>query len=384
MRKIAVITGIRSEYDILYSVMKAIDEHPALELNVIVTGAHLSEAYGYSIKEIEKDGFPIAEKIESLLNADTLSSRIKSGAIQLLGLIQALDRIKPQMIVILGDREEAIMSALAGVYMNIPVAHLCGGDKVWGNVDDTIRHAVTKLSHIHFPTTQENAERIIKMGEEKWRVHSVGNPGLDRLMTTEYISREKLSEKLGFDVTSGPVILLIQHPLSSEMEMAGEQMRITMEAIKEMKIKTLVGYPNSDAGGQKIIDVINEYAEKLPFVKPYINLSRTEFVNLLRIADVLIGNSSCGILEAPLLKLPVINVGNRQKNRQHAENVIFVPHDKRVIIKAVQAVLNDEGFIEKVKNCVNPYGDGHSGERIARILVEINLDKSLINKDITY
>ena len=157
MRKIAVITGIRSEYDILYSVMKAIDEHPALELNVIVTGAHLSEAYGYSIKEIEKDGFPIAEKIESLLNADTLSSRIKSGAIQLLGLIQALDRIKPQMIVILGDREEAIMSALAGVYMNIPVAHLCGGDKVWGNVDDTIRHAVTKLSHIHFPTTEENA-----------------------------------------------------------------------------------------------------------------------------------------------------------------------------------------------------------------------------------
>lgn len=384
MRKICIITGSRSEYDILYSVMKAVDKHPQLELHLIVTGVHTSELFGNTIKEIEKDGFPISEKINSFIDAEALSSRIKSAAVQLLGLIPAIEKIKPDILIALGDREEAVTISLVGVYMNIPVAHLGGGDKVWGNVDDTVRHAVTKLAHLHFPATEENAQRIIRMGEEPWRVSCVGNAGLDRLLTVPVISREDLSKRLCFDIKKGPVILLIQHPLSSEFEEASQQIGITMEAIKELKIKTLIGYPNSDPGSKQIIDVIEEYSKRLPFVKLHKNLNRVEFVNLMRIANVLVGNSSCGITESPLLKLPVVNIGNRQKNRQHAENVIFVNHDKEEIIKAINVALYDEEFKEKVTNCLNPYGDGHTGSRVAETLARVPLGMKLINKDITY
>ncbi len=378
------VTGIRSEYDIMSSVFRAINNHQNLDLQLIVTGAHLSEAYGHTIDEIHKDGFVVAEEIESLINGDQPSARVKGLAIQLQGLVQTVARIKPDILLVLGDREEAMTTALVGAYMNIPVAHLCGGDRVIGNVDDQVRHAVTKLAHLHFVTNSESAERIIRLGEQVFRIFDVGNPGLDRLLEVPIIDDAELSRRLDFSIFEGePIVLLIQHVISTESNQAYEQMKSSLEAIKELGIKTIISYPNSDAGGQQMIRAIQEY-DSSPIVYVAKNIPRIEFVNLMRRASCLLGNSSAGILEAPLLKLPVINVGNRQRARLHAENVQFVPHDKNMIIAALKRAIYDQSYRNSVAKCSNPYGDGKSSGRIADILATVSIDDTLLIKDITY
>jgi GDP/UDP-N,N'-diacetylbacillosamine 2-epimerase (hydrolysing) len=383
-RRILGVTGIRSEYDIMSSVFKAISEHPALQLSVAVTGAHLSEAYGYTVREIRADGFDIADEIESLLNGDQESARVKGLAIQLQGLTQTIGRIRPDILLVLGDREESITTALAGAYMNIPVAHVAGGDRVVGNVDDHVRHAVTKLAHLHFVTNQESFDRVLRLGEQPFRVYNTGNPGLDRLLSVPELTAAELSSRLGFAVNDGePLILLIQHVLSSEISDAYPQMKQTLEAVKEMGIRTIVSYPNSDAGGDALRRAIHEY-EHLPFLYTARNIPRLEFVNLVRRASCMLGNSSAGIMEAPLLNLPVINVGNRQTGRLHAGNVEFVAHDAAVIRAAVQRAIYDLDYRAYVRQRKNPYGDGKSSVRIADILATVAIDKQLLVKDITY
>lgn len=383
-RVVLGVSGIRSEYDIMSSVFRAIQQHPGLELYLIVTGAHLSNLYGNTVQDIKDDGFAIADKIESLLNGDRASSRVKGLAIQLQGMIQTVFRINPDFLLVLGDREESMSTALIGAYMNIPVAHIGGGDRVVGNVDDQVRHAVTKLAHLHFVTNQESYDRIIRMGEQPFRVFNVGNPGLDRLLAEPVLSAKELSQRLGFSIRDDePFILLIQHVISTEIEEAYEQMQITLEAVKQMRIKTVLIYPNSDAGSQQIIRAIDQYRD-LTFLYITKNLPRPEFVNLMRRAGCMLGNSSAGILEAPLLKLPVINVGNRQKGRLHAENVQFVPHDSKAICTAVRRALFDKTYRHEVARCSNPYGDGHASKKIAKLLAEISIDEKLLVKDVTY
>lgn len=366
------------------SVFHAIQAHPDLDLRLAVTGAHLSEAYGHTVDEIRADGFEIVDEIESLINGDGASARVKGLAVQLQGLVQTATRERPDMLLVLGDREESITTALAGAYMNIPVAHLCGGDRVVGNVDDQVRHAVTKLAHLHFTTNQESADRVLHLGEQPFRVHNVGNPGLDRLLEVPQLSAGELSQSLGFTIDDdAPLLVVIQHVISTEIDGAYQQMRETLEAIEDLDIKTVLSYPNTDAGGQQMIRAIREF-EYLPNLYTAKNIPRLEFVNLFRRASCLLGNSSAGILEAPLLKLPVVNVGNRQKGRLHAENVTFVPHDKAAIIKAVRHAVFDSEYRQSVAKCSNPYGDGRSSHRIADILAKTVIDESLLIKDITY
>lgn len=383
-RLILGVTGIRSEYDIMSSVFRAIEKHPDLDLLLVVTGAHLSDSFGSTIKEIRADGFNIVEEIESLLNSNSRSSRVKGLAIQLQSLVQTVVRIKPDVLLVLGDREEAMTTVLVGAYMNIPVVHLCGGDRVIGNVDDQVRHAVTKLAHLHLVTNSESEARILGLGEQPFRVYNVGNPGLDRLIETKYLDETELSQQLGFEIVSGePLLMLIQHVISTEVEDAYEQMKITLEAIFALGIKTVLCYPNSDAGSQELIRAIGEY-QSLPFLYIAKNIPRLVFVNLMRKASCLIGNSSAGILEAPLLKLPVVNIGNRQLGRMHAENVEFVPHDKDKIINAVKRAVFDKTYRKFVSSSSNPYGDGKSSTRIADLLATISIDEKLLIKDITY
>jgi len=383
-RRILGVTGIRSEYDIMSSVFQAICDHPDLDLQLVVTGAHLSEAYGNTINEIRADGFVVVDEIESLLNGDQAASRVKGLAIQLQGLVQTVARIKPDILLVLGDREEAMTTALVGTYMNIPVAHIAGGDRVIGNVDDQVRHAVTKLAHLHFVTNRQSKERVLRLGEQPFRVFDVGNPGLDRLLQVPVIDVAELTRHLGFTIVDGePLVMLIQHALSTEIDQAYEQMKASLEAVRELGIKTVVSYPNSDAGGQQMIRAIQEY-EKLPFMYTAKNIPRIDFVNLMRRASCLLGNSSAGILEAPLLKLPAINVGNRQRGRLHSENVQFVPHDKDLIIDAVRQATFDLDYRRKVSFCSNPYGDGQSSTRIAVLLASTLLDDKFLIKDITY
>lgn len=384
MKKILAVTGIRSEYFILQPVLDEIVKRNDLELKLVVTGTHLSPMYGNTYKIIENDPYDII-KLETLLSADTLSGRSKSIGIQIMGLTDLVLREKPDWLLVLGDREESISTATVGAYMNIPIAHICGGDRVVGNIDDSVRHAVTKLAHLHFPTTKENGERILKMGEEPWRVHVVGNPALDSIRKQPDLSYAYINEKLGTNLSEDkPFILLIKHPLSSEISQAGEQMKVTLEAVAELGFETIITYPNSDAGSYDMIKVIDEFVSKYSFIKAFKTLPRDVFVNLQRKAALLLGNSSAGILEAPFLKLPVVNVGNRQKQRQHAENILFVPHNKDAIKEAMLKAINDEDFKAICKNCDNPYGDGYSGERIARIIAETEINQQLLNKQIVY
>lgn len=383
-RLILGVTGIRSEYDIMSSVFRAIEDHPRLDLQLIVTGAHLSPAFGYTVDNIRADGFTIAEEVQSLINGDDASSRVKGMGVQLQGLVQAAARIKPDMLLVLGDREEAMTTALVGAYMNIPVAHISGGDRVVGNVDDQLRHAVTKLAHLHYVTSDASAERVLRLGEEPWRVTNVGNPGLDRLLEVEHLSRGELGKRLNLSIADGtPLIVLIQHALSSEIDDAYQQMHTTLSAVAELGIPTALSYPNSDAGGQQMIRAIEEF-RGLPNLSIAENVPRIDFVNLMRHASCMLGNSSAGILEAPLLHLPVVNVGNRQRGRLNAGNVEFVPHDRNAIVAAVRKAVWDEQYRADVRACHNPYGDGRSSARIAESLAMTTIDSRLLIKDITY
>ncbi len=352
-RKILAVTGIRSEYDLLFSVLKAISDHSSLELEVAVTGAHCSERFGNTEAMIRSDGFVVADRIESLLDSNSMAGRAKSLGIQVLGLVQTIRRTQPDFLLVAGDREESLSTALCGAYMNVAVAHLCGGDYAVGNVDDSVRHAVTKLAHLHFPMSEESAERIRRMGEQPWRITVAGHPGLDRLRSTPDISSHELGRRLGLDFEERPVVLVLQHVISSEAGEGFSQMNATLEAMRALGCQCVIIRPNSDAGREGICRAIDECLPRLPRASVFANLPRMEFVNLLRRVDVLVGNSSMGILEAPFLKLPVVNVGNRQKGREHAANVIFVPHEPEAIVKAVNQAFNDKAFRKQLaeSNC---------------------------------
>jgi len=268
--------------------------------------------------------------------------------------------------------------------MNIPIAHICGGDRVVGNVDDQIRHAVSKLSHLHFVSNSESYDRLIKMGEQEFRVFNVGNPGLDRIRSLPSITLKQISKNLSINlVENQPLILLIQHVISTESESGEEQMLQTMIAIEEMGIQTVMSYPNSDPGSNQIIKIINQY-KHLNHLHVIKNIPRLEFINIMRNASCMIGNSSAGIMEAPFLGLPVVNIGNRQEGRMHGDNIQFVSHDSIAIKESTLKAIEDLKYREQVKNAKNPYGDGRASEKIIKVLDKLTIDKDFFIKDITY
>lgn len=380
-RKVVVVTGTRADYGIYYSVLKAIEKHPDLELSLVVTGMHLSPEFGNTVREIEKDGFKIDATVDMLLSADTGSAIAKSVGIGLMGMAQAFEALNPDIMVVLGDRGEMLAAAIAAEYMNIPIAHIHGGD-LTGTVDEIVRHAITKLSHIHFTATPKSAERVLKLGEEKIRVYVVGSPSIDYIKNLKLIKRSVMEQMFNLD-TSKPILLMTQHPVSTEIEHTEKQIRETMEALVELKEQTIVTYPNSDWGGRIIIRVIQQYQDQ-PFLKIYKNLSQDDYLNLLKLVDVMVGNSSSGIIEAPSFGLPVVNIGTRQDGRERAENVIDVGYNKDEIVSAVRKALFDEDFKKRAKQCINPYGDGNTGPRIADILSKIRLSPELLRKKITF
>lgn len=379
-RKILYITGTRADYGLMKSVLREIENHPKLELEVIATGMHLMPEFGMTINEIKKDGFKVHE-IAATYEQDNKQSMANFVGKFIQLLTDKVKKIKPDIIMVLGDRGEMLAGVIVGTYLTIPVAHIHGGD-ISSTVDEIVRHAITKLAHIHFPATEKSAERIIKMGEDPSNVFVVGAPGLDIILNENLIEPTKLSEKYNLDL-SEPILLVIQHPVTTEVEDAPTQIRETLEAISELRYQTILIYPNADAGGRNMIEVIKEY-EKYPFIKIFKNIPYKEYLSLMNIASVMVGNSSSGIIEAPSFGLPVVNIGTRQEGRQRAENVIDVDYDKEQIKAAIKKALYDEDFKEKVKNCKNPYGDGKAGVRIADILSKIKIDKKLLQKKITY
>lgn len=383
MKRVMVVTGIRSEYFLARSILQAIVDHPDLELQLVVSGAHLSPLHGYTVRDIEKDGFRILERIESLLYSDRDAARLKGAALQLSVLAHVVDKYRPDWLLSIADREEAMTVALCGAYLNIPVAHYAAGDRVVGNVDDMVRHAVSRLSNVMFTLSEESRERLIRAGEEAWRVHFVGHSGVDRFRTTPSMSADDLAGALGVEAIPPRYAVIVQHSISSEIEHAAQHMDITLNAVEEAGLPAFVSFPNSDPGHEEIIATIERHRdpERL-FV--FRNVPDREFINLLRGASMLIGNSSAGLMETPYLKLPVINVGRRQCQRTHAENVFFVPNDKAAIVKQILDILEDPATRERVRNTRNLFGNGDAGERVADFLAKIEIDERLLNKDLAY
>jgi len=273
--------------------------------------------------------------------------------------------------------------ALCGAYLGIATAHYAAGDRVVGNVDDMVRHAVSRLSHLLLTTHEDARQRLIRAGEEEWRVHNVGHSGLDRLRATPNFDADQLASELGVEKVRKPYVVVIQHPLSSEIDESGTQMQITLDAVIESGMQIFISYPNSDPGSRRIIEVI-ESVRSHPSVHVFQNIPDAPFVNLLRGAAVLIGNSSLGLLEAPFLKLPAINVGRRQSTRHHSSNVFFVPHDKAEILKLIRSIVEDPETQRRIQECENPFGDGHTGKRVAELLASTPIDERLLNKDLSY
>jgi len=379
-RKILYISGTRADYGLMKGVLFRIKNHPKLNLVIVATGMHLMPEFGETISEIKKDGFKI-HKINTVYEEDNKESMVKFIGRFLQLLIKKIKRIRPNIILLLGDRAEMLAGAIVGTYLNIPVVHIHGGE-VTSTIDEFNRHAITKLSHIHFPATKNSAKRLIKMGEESWRVFVVGAPGLDIILNKRLFLKEKIAEKYNLDLKR-PILLVIQHPVSEEVDKAGFQMKETMEAIKELGYQTVVIYPNADAGGRKMIKVIEKY-RKYPFIKIYKSIPREDYLSLMRWATVMVGNSSSGIIEAPSFHLPAVNIGKRQKGRERASNVIDVDYKKNEIKKAIKKAIFDKRFRGKVKKCKNPYGDGRAGIRIVNILSKIKIDNKLLQKKITY
>ena len=374
-KTILAVTGIRSEYDILYPVIDALRNNGSFNVKLVVTGAHLSDWHGNTLKKIEEDGFEIADKIDCLLMTNRETQRAKGAGILIQGLAQTVERECPDFLLVVGDREECIATTIVGNYMDVLVAHIGGGDPVYGNADDPIRFAGSKLAHIHFVTAKSYAENLKKIGEEEFRVFFVGNPAYANIVSTPHIPLIDICQFLDFDISDKRYIVLLQHPLSSEKQNAYEQMIMTLRAVadfaKETKTKVIGIHPNTDPGSYDILNAIEEIkSTKIMFFK---TLPRNIFVNLMRNTLALIGNSSMGILEAPFYQLPVVNVGNRQKGRLNAGNVEFVGYDVQLIKKSLHKACFDDGYRRNISNLENPYGDGSAAERIKDILLSIDV-----------
>jgi UDP-N-acetylglucosamine 2-epimerase (non-hydrolysing)/GDP/UDP-N,N'-diacetylbacillosamine 2-epimerase (hydrolysing) len=381
-RRICVVTGTRAEYGLLFPAMKAIETNPELELSVLVTGMHLMPEFGYTVEEIEADGFKIDAKVPTFSREDTVKAMARSLGKGIIGMTDALEKIEPDILVVIADRGEALAGAISGAFMNIPVAHIHGGD-VSGCIDEPTRHAITRFAHIHFPATKESADRIIRMGEEAWRVHVVGPLGIYAMTSRNFIPKNKLCKMLDLNPCK-PILLVLQHPVTTQNEKADEQMNQTIEALAALEEQAVIIYPNADAGGRKIIKVIEQNME-YPFFRIYKNLAYLTFTSLMRISSVMVGNSSSAIVEAPLFGVPAVNIGLRQEGRERGGNVIDAPHEKDKIIKAIKKALFDEDFRRKVKKSANPFAVGkNGGQRIANVLASVKIDDKLLRKTLTF
>jgi len=372
IKRIIGFTGIRSDYDLMSGLYKKIVSNKDLMLGLLVSGAHLSESFGYTVQYVENDKLPILAKIESLIDSNSPSSRIKSAAILMQCCIHSIAEFNPDVMMYAGDREDALVGAMIGAYLKIPTVHFFGGDHATdGNVDNPVRHAISKLSSLHFVSHESHVERLLKMGEPKRRIFNIGSPALDKYVNERLIERKDLLKALGRPDWRDYAIVIF-HPILGQENKAGEYFEEILLVLKELQIPAFVSYPNVDAGNRLIIKIIEKYANDPQFMF-YKNMERVKFINLMRYARFLIGNSSAGIMEAPIIPLGVINVGIRQKGRYAADNVVFTGESHNQIKKGVETVLSDE-FKDMLKNIKSPYGDGKSVDKAYNLITSLDLE----------
>lgn len=380
-RKICFITERRADYSRLKPIMQAVQRSKKLEMQLIVTGAHLLKDLGETKKIIKEDGFKIDASIPmfTIHDKDDGATMVKGMSRVLLQLPDVFNKLKPDIIFSGFDLGANLASAITGMHMNIHVAHIQGGERS-GTIDEVLRHATTKFAHLHFAATDQSVKRIIKLGEDPKYVYNVGSPSLDTIKNIKYLKKEEILNKYGLDSYKKSIIFL-QHPVTSEVDQAVSQINKSIKAIKKINknhgTQAIAIYSNNDAGGKRIISQIKKSGIK---VLPHIVYE--DFLRLLKVSDVLVGNSSSGIHEAPSFGLPTVNIGSRQQLRERGKNVIDVEVDEQKIYKAIEKGLFNKAFISKVKNGKNPYDNGNTTKKIIKILETVKLPN--IQKVISY
>ena len=380
IKKIAYVSGTRADFGLILPVLKAIKKSKFLDLKLYATGEHIMPKLGNTVNNIKKY-FPNVNIINTISKNDDKRGVAQFNTNFFKKITEEFQRTKPDVILVLGDRSETLLVAVACLYLGISVVHIHGGDKT-GTVDEIARHTITKIANIHLPATKEAALRIKKMGEEDWRINVIGAPALDTILNEKLPSRKELLSKLGMD-SQEKFILVLQHPVSEDAVNADKQMRETIEAIKKIKMPAIFIYPHIDAGGRKIIEEINKEKNNKLF-KIFPSLEHKIFLALEREASVWVGNSSAAMIESSSFKTPVVNVGNRQTGRQRGENVLNVDYDRNQIYKAIYKSLNNKKYLAKLKRVKNPWGDGKTSERVVKILEKLEINPKLLNKQISY
>lgn len=379
-RHIAVLTGKRGGYGAMKPLLRAIDTDPLLQLSLIVTDQHVNPRFGATATEVARD-FKIAAVVDMEQADGSAVARARALGLCLNRMPDVLNELRPDILVLYGDRGEVLATAIAAIHLGIPIAHLQGGD-LSGNVDELMRHAMTKLSHLHFPSTAASAERIRRMGEEEWRIHVVGDNHVDPIVAGDYSDERTVRQRYGIAGAEMPIIVL-QHPETTRRRDHYADMRGLLDAVLGCGRRTIIVYPCSDQGYDEIVRAIRE-VESHPGVSVHQNIDAPDFWGLLAIAGAMVGNSSAGLIETPYFKLPAINVGQRQLGRMHAENVIHCDADHDSVAGALATAMEDPGFRKRVSHCSRPFGDGLAWQRVVEVLRTVTIDADLLNKRMTY
>ncbi|GFI45559.1 UDP-N,N'-diacetylbacillosamine 2-epimerase (hydrolyzing) [Lachnospiraceae bacterium] len=380
MKKIMIITGSRGEWGYIRPILRLIKERDGIKAVLVVTNMHLLPAYGNSYKEIENDGFHIDYKVHMSLDGYSHVTQAKSLGIFLSAMPDIIENEKPDWILLAGDRGEQLIGAIAGAYTYTPVAHIQAGE-VSGNIDNMARHAIGKLIHLHFASNQDAADRLIKLGEERFRVHNVGAPQIDEMVAAQYTELADIENELCIHLQQG-YLLGVMHPVTEEADKAEKQAEIFVKALNHFPLPKVIILPNNDAGSNGVKRAIYEYRKGEYYM--YANLKREIYLGLLKNAQCIVGNSSSGLLEAPTFKVPAVNIGRRQNLRYRGINVIDVPFEENAVTLAIKKALSGEFREYLDRECVNPYGDGHSSERILDLLIHTPIDQKLLVKKLTY
>jgi UDP-N-acetylglucosamine 2-epimerase (non-hydrolysing)/GDP/UDP-N,N'-diacetylbacillosamine 2-epimerase (hydrolysing) len=376
-RKIAVVTTSRADYSHLYWPLRALSEHADVDLKIIVMGAHLSPEFGSTIREIEKDGFSIDARVECLLSSDSDVGMAKTIGVATLSLADVFGQMRPDLLLLIADRYEMLAPASVALALRIPIAHIEGGEISEGAIDDAVRNALTKMSHIHFTSTQTARERVIAMGEEPWRVHRAGAPSLDHLRRQTLFTREQVESRLRVELKH-PAILVAYHPVTLARDTVREADAL-FEVLENLPDQILFCYPNADAGSRNLIERARTCAASRDAAHVFVNLDALTYWSLLKQVDVLVGNSSSGIMESASFALPTVNVGLRQQGRERARNVIDAAPEVRAILKAI-ATAKSADFRRGLQGMTNPYGEGLASEKIVEVLTTVPLGEELLLK----
>lgn len=375
MRKICIFTGTRAEYGIMSRLLRMIADDPELQLQVIATNMHLSPEFGLTYKEIEADGFHIDKKVEMLLSSDTANGTVKSMGLATIGFADALEDLKPDLAVILGDRYEMLCAAQACLIYNIPIAHIAGGGITEGAYDDAIRHCITKMAHLHFTSTEEHRNRVIQLGEQPNRVFWSGSLGVNNIRNEEIMPLDELEDSIKFQL-GNKFLLVTFHPTTMENGSAEDQCEALLNALSEINAdyQLLFTLPNSDTNGRIITAKVKEYVAKHPKTAFAItSLGKKRYYSALKYATAVIGNSSSGLIEAPIFNIPTLNIGNRQEGRTRCESIIDVPATYETIKEGIRKAISDE--YKEIAAMVNsPYEKAGSVELVFNTIKSYPLD----------